>query len=138
MSIHWTEEQLNDYLIKHGKPPIPVKKKSKYGNQSIIIDGIKRDSLTESNRLEQLKLLQRMGVIFDLKYQVKYELIPSQEGKYRKERPVTYIADFVYKVKMEDGSTREIVEDSKGHKTKEYIIKRKLMLYIHNISIKET
>jgi hypothetical protein len=49
------------------------------------------------------------------------------------EREVAYIADFVY---TEDG--KRIVEDSKGFKTKDFIIKRKLMLYMHGIRIKET
>lgn len=37
-----------------------------------------------------------------------------------------------------DGTWKQVVEDTKGAKTKEYIIKRKLMLYIHGISVKET
>lgn len=138
--FRWTEEEFEAYCAKRGltyslegKP-----KESKFGNQKITIDGIERDSLTESNRLEQLKILQRAGAIKNLKYQVKYELIPKQQGEYRNERAVNYIADFVYDVVMPDGSLREVVEDSKGHKTKDYIIKRKLMLYIHGISIKET
>ena len=45
---------------------------------------------------------------------------------------MTYAADFVY---TEDGQT--VVEDAKGVRTKEYIIKRKLMLYIHGIQVKE-
>lgn len=48
------------------------------------------------------------------------------------ERGVYYIADFVY---YRDGEY--IVEDTKGVRTKDYIIKRKLMLYVHGIKIKE-
>ena len=48
------------------------------------------------------------------------------------ERPCTYVADFVYK---EGGKT--VVEDTKGFRTKDYIIKRKLMLQVHGIRIKE-
>lgn len=74
-----------------------------------------------------------MGVISDLKMQVPFELIPSQkrDGK-TVERPVKYIADFVY---TQDGET--IVEDAKGMRTKEYIIKRKLMLMRYGIRIRE-
>ena len=138
--FRWTEEEFEAYCAKRGLTySLEGKsKKSKFGNQKITIDGIERDSLTESNRLEQLKILQRAGAIKNLKYQVKYELIPKQQGEYRNERAVNYIADFVYDVVMPDGSLREVVEDSKGHKTKDYIIKRKLMLYIHGISVKET
>jgi hypothetical protein len=65
---------------------------------------------------------------------VQYELIPSQRinGKVV-ERPVKYVADFVYTT--EDGL--QVVEDTKGVRTKEYIIKRKLMLWQYGIQIKE-
>ena len=72
----------------------------------------------------------------DLKRQVKFELIPSQRmyGKVV-ERPCTYIADFSY-LDMLTCST--IVEDTKGFKTPVYRIKKKLMLWVHGIRIKET
>lgn len=138
--FRWTEEEFEAYCAKRGIAYSAAgnQKKSKFGNRKITIDGIERDSLAESNRLEQLKILQRAGAIKNLKYQVKYELIPKQQGEYRNERAVIYIADYVYDVVMPDGSLRQVVEDCKGHKTKDYIIKRKLMLYIHGISIKET
>lgn len=106
---------------------------AKYGNRKIIRDGIEFDSIKECQRYCELKLMQRAGVISDLQMQVSFELIPSQriDGKVV-ERAVNYIADFVY---QQDGQT--VVEDTKGYKTPEYIIKRKLMLYIHNIRIKE-
>ncbi len=106
---------------------------AKYGNRKVIRDGIEFDSIKECQRYCELKLMQRAGVISDLQMQVPFELIPTQriDGKVV-ERAVNYIADFVYK---QDGQT--VVEDTKGYKTPEYIIKRKLMLYIHNIRIKE-
>ena len=92
------------------------------------------DSKKEKHRAFELKMLEKKGIIQNLRMQVKYELIPSQyiSGKCV-ERSCSYIADFVYK---EDG--KEVVEDVKGMRTNEYIIKRKLMLYIHKIKIKET
>ena len=48
------------------------------------------------------------------------------------ERQCVYIADFVY-----TKDNKLIVEDTKGFRTPEYRIKRKLMLYIHNIRITE-
>lgn len=65
-------------------------------------------------------------------------LIPSQyaevDGKRRCiERECTYVADFVY---LQDGEI--IVEDTKGFRTPEYKIKRKLMLFLKGIRIKET
>lgn len=92
------------------------------------------DSLTEYRRSVVLKMLEKQGIISDLKEQVPFVLIPSQyiDGKCI-ERSLKYIADFVY---YENGKL--IVEDSKGYRTDEYKIKRKLMLQIHGIQIRET
>jgi hypothetical protein len=100
-----------------------------HNNITYTADGIKHASQKEANRWCELKMLERVGAIADLKRQVEYELIPPQEG----ERKVAYVADFVYT----DDKGNTIVEDTKGIKTKDYIIKRKLMLYIHNIRITE-
>lgn len=131
---------------------------NKLNNQSIVIDGIEFDSKKEGNRYCELKLLQRAGKISDLEWQKKYELIPAQyetveTGEYYKvgakkgqpktkqvcvEQSVVYIADFVYK---ENGQT--VVEDVKGFRDTssapyaKFILKRKMMLWIHGIKIKE-
>lgn len=103
---------------------------SKYGNiKMVTTDGIRHDSIKEANRWCELNLLLRAGLIHDLRRQVKYELLPKQEG----ERAVYYVADFVY---VENGET--VVEDVKGMRTKEYLLKKKMMLYFHGIKIKET
>ena len=106
---------------------------AKYGNRKIIRDGIEFDSIKECQRYCELKLMQRAGVISDLQMQVSFELLPSQriDGKVV-ERAVNYIADFVY---QQNGL--KVVEDTKGMRTKDYIIKRKLMLYVHGIRIVE-
>lgn len=105
----------------------------KYGNRKVIRDGIEFDSIKECQRYCELKLMQRAGVISDLQLQVPFELIPTQriDGKVV-ERAVNYIADFVY---WQDGQT--VVEDTKGYKTPEYIMKRKMMLFFHGIRIRE-
>lgn len=92
-------------------------------------------SRKEHRRANELRLMQRAGLITNLREQVSYELIPTQHGADGKvlERACDYIADFVYTDK--DGKT--VVEDTKGVKTKEYIIKRKLMLHVHGIRIVE-
>ena len=98
----------------------------------------------ENDRANQLKLWQRAGLISNLREQVPFEIIPAQYAEVGKdakgrpvrkciERSVKYIADFVYEM---DGQT--IVEDTKGYKTQEYKIKRKLMLFLKGIRIKET
>lgn len=103
---------------------------SKYGNiKTTTSDGITHDSIKEANRWCELKLLERAGVISDLRRQVKFELLPKQG----KSRAVHYIADFVY---IKDG--KQIVEDVKGFRTKEYKLKKLMLLYFHGIKIKET
>ena len=105
---------------------------SKYYNKITVTgDGIRHDSRKEANRWEELKLLQRAGKIKNLQRQVKFELTP----KLADFRASYYIADFVY----EDlASGKTVVEDCKGMRTPAYIIKRKLMLYVHGIRILET
>lgn len=107
---------------------------NKYHNRKITRDGETFDSTKEYRRFCELRLLERAGRIADLRRQVKYELIPAQriDGKVV-ERACNYVADFVY---TEDG--REVVEDTKGVRTADYIIKRKLMLWVHGIQIRET
>ena len=103
---------------------------SKYGNRKLTApDGQRFDSVKEYHRWGCLRLLERAGVIKDLKRQVKFELIP----RVGEERPCNYIADFTY---MENGEL--VVEDVKGVKTEAYKIKKKLMLWVHGIRIKET
>ena len=98
------------------------------------------DSKKEKHRADELRLLQRTGQISNLKEQVRFELIPSQYGivngkKKCIEQSCFYIADFTY---IENGFL--IVEDVKSPITRAnpvYIIKRKLMLQVHGIKIRE-
>lgn len=103
---------------------------SKYHNKRIETEYGWFDSLKEYRRWQVLLLAEKAGVIKDLKRQVCYELIPKQIG----ERAVTYTADFVY-TDVPTGTV--VVEDVKGAKTDTYIIKRKLMLWVHGIKIRE-
>lgn len=93
-------------------------------------------SKKEARRAAELKLLERAGEITNLHEQVKFGLLPKQtRSDGSMERKVEYIADFTY----EDTVTGKcIVEDVKGMRLPEYIIKRKLMLYIHVITVLET
>lgn len=118
----------------------------KYGNKKIFEDGEVFDSKKEYRRWKELIMLVKAGEISKLQRQVKYTLIPSQRepdirgprGGIRPgkliEREVSYLADFVYT----DKAGQTVVEDCKGLRTKEYILKRKMMLYFHGIRIKET
>ena len=127
-----------------------MKFKSKYYNiKTKTKDGTVFDSMKEARRYEQLLLLQKAGKISSLQMQVTFELLPNQYETYERysksgkrlkdgtrlvERKVDYVADFVY-ADSETGAL--VVEDTKGVKTKDYIIKRKLMYAIHGIKIKE-
>ena len=101
----------------------------KYNNTKIRVDGRLFDSKAEAARWQELSLLERAGEITELERQVEYELIPKQKG----ERAVKYIADFRYK----DHEGKVVVEDTKGVRTPVYILKRKLMLRVHGIRIRE-
>lgn len=114
--------------------PAPVESgENKYHAEKITVDGQTFDSKREAARFRELQLMERSGEITDLQRQVPFELIPSQtrdDGV--KERPVRYVADFVYR---QNG--KKVVEDAKGFRTPVYIIKRKLVLMLYGISIKE-
>lgn len=120
---------------------------SKYHSKKITVDGETFDSKKEYRRYRELLLLEKAGEISDLQRQVKFLLIPTQyehfkrygkngkeltPGKRVVEKECAYYADFVY---TENG--RDVVEDTKGVKTPEYIIKRKLLLHKYGIRIRE-
>lgn len=102
-------------------------KKSLYGNKIVVNELGKFDSGEEYKRFLALRLLERAGVIHDLKRQVRFSL--DSGGIHIS----TYVADFVY---MKDGA--QVVEDSKGCITPEYRQKRRLMKEILGIEILET
>lgn len=107
------------------------------------------DSQKELDRWEMLQIMEQRGQISELQRQVPYVLVPSQYIKVLKtvrkkevlkdkrvEAPITYKADFQYR--LPDGKL--IVEDVKSEITRklpEYVMKRKLMLYIHGIKLTE-
>ena len=103
------------------------------------------DSKREARRWFELTTLEKVGEIKNLRRQVKFELIPTQREpdiigkrggvKHGRvlEKEISYYADFVY----EDKDGHVIVEDTKGVRTPEYIIKRKLLLWRYGIRIQE-
>lgn len=123
---------------------------SKYKSKRTVVNGRVFDSRKEARRYQELLLLERAKQISNLRLQVPFELIPAQytlsdevytKGVHKGERKrgaciekaVTYKADFVYT----DIGGNTVVEDVKGIKTKDYIIKRKLMLSVYGIRISE-
>lgn len=117
----------------------------KYHNHKITENGKTFDSKKEFQRWQELRLLERGGKIENLQRQVPFELVPAMRepptigprGGVKQgrtiEKAVTYVADFVYE---QDGKT--VVEDTKGVRTADYIIKRKLMLWKYGIRVVET
>lgn len=125
--------------------------RNKYHAKKCTIDGQTFDSKKEAKRYMLLKEKAEKGQISSLQRQVKFTLIPEQRepdtigprGGVKKgkvlERECSYIADFVYLEKDPEAITgwTTVVEDTKGFRTTDYKIKRKLMLYMNGIRIRE-
>lgn len=98
---------------------------SKYGNVKVLYENQIFDSKRELKRYKELQLLEKFGEISGLTTQPAFTL---QDGftdfSGHKQRQIVYRADFQYR---ENGNT--VVEDAKGHKTKEYLLKKKLFLF---------
>lgn len=109
---------------------------SKYHSKKVVVDGITFDSEREARRYGELMALRLAGEIRDLELQKSFELIPVQRDSAGRviERAVRYKADFYY---YDVRCRCYVVEDTKGVRTDDYIIKRKLMLYVHGIRIRE-
>lgn len=121
------------------------KKGSKYNATKATVNGEVFDSKREARRFLELTAMAKSGEIYNLQRQIKFLLIPAQRepdivgpkggrkpGKLV-EREVSYIADFMYSDR--DGNL--VVEDVKGMRTKEYVLKRKMLLHFYGIRIKE-
>ncbi len=136
------------------------KSNNKYNSTKFTRDGETFDSQAEYIRFRELTFMQEAGEIYNLQRQLKFELIPAQyetipTGEYYKrgelkgkpkfkevciEKAVTYTADFVYIVKA---TGERVVEDVKGYSDPasagyaKFVLKRKMMLYFHNVKVKE-
>lgn len=113
------EARRGGYIPKQGG-------KSKYGNTPTVVNGIRFDSKREAGHWQELLLRQSVGEISGLRRQVRFALEVSEQ------LICTYVADFTY---SENG--KMVVADSKGAKTREYILKKKLMRACWDIEIVE-
>jgi hypothetical protein len=96
----------------------------KYGNKKTEVDGIIFDSKKEAQRYGELQIMLKAGLIKDLELQPKYILLENFTDVWgRKWRQIYYKGDFRY-VECDDGTL--VVEDVKGFKTKEFLLKEKL------------
>ena len=104
------------------------KPRSKFRNIPTEVDGVRFASRAEARRYGELKLLERAGEILQLEMQPKYELMVNGI------RVGRYTGDFRY---VEKGAT--VVEDvkSKASKTEAYGVRKRLMLAVHGIEIRE-
>jgi hypothetical protein len=108
---------------------------NKYRNQKTIINGIKFDSKLEAKRYQELKLLERANEIESLELQPEFELIPSFKKNGKTIRRTIYKGDFSY---IDKRTGKRIIEDTKGYKTKDYILKKKMFEYkFPELTIKE-
>lgn len=101
-------------------------RKNKYGNTPTTVDGVRFASLREARRYGELKVMERCGLISGLELQPPFDLAVNGVHVCR------YVADFAYVEKGE-----RVVEDAKGMPTPEYRLKRKLLLAVHGIAVRE-
>lgn len=118
-----------------------TQKRGKYGNVKTVVGDIEFDSTKEAARYGNLLLLLKVGLIRDLELQVEFELM-------RTPIKMSFVADFCYYEKRRrcpsrganghDAYWQYICEDVKGHRTREYLRKRKAMKIVHGITIRES
>ena len=117
-------KQIYEQLINHSIDSKQIKQ-NKYKNKKVEYHGNKFDSKKEGAYYLKLKTMEELGIIRDLKLQVKFELQPSFKFNGKTIRAINYIADFTYY----DENNRYLIVDTKGVKTEIYKIKKKMMQY---------
>lgn len=113
------------------------RKKPKFGNKKVVLEGAAFDSRKEARRYRELQILERTGEISELQTQFAFVLAESVKFKSepRRKPAVKYVADFVY---IKDG--RQVVEDVKSvatRKDKYFRLKKHLMMSVHGIEVVE-
>ena len=126
MSLRLSPRQARKLGIDLGKST------AKYGNVRTEVDGVTFHSKREAKRYEELELMQKAGEIRELKLQPPYTFY------IRGIKICKYVADFSYREIKKNGDRLLIIEDVKGHRTREYIIKRNLMKALYGIEVRET
>lgn len=101
------------------------KRRNKYGNKKVEVDGHKFDSKLEAQYYNHLKLLIAAGEVTEIELQPRFELQEGFNKNGVRHRPIHYVADF--RVKYKDG--KEEIVDVKGRETAVFKIKHKLFEY---------
>lgn len=109
-----------------------MKKRPKYRNTRVQVNGEWFHSKREASRLPQLRLLERDGSVRNIKRQVKYRIVVNEV------LICTYIADYVYEERARNGAWSEVVEDVKGYANDRWPMKKKLMRACFGIVVRET
>jgi hypothetical protein len=118
------------------KKPAPLLRRkalsrSKYGNKRTPVGDRMFDSKGEAGRAMELRLMEKGGLIRGLRFQVTFPLVVNgmEVGRYR--------SDFCY---TDAATGKDVVEDFKSPATRTqlYLLKKKLMLAIHNIDVFES
>lgn len=131
MTSRWTPQDLASYQARNPRLRMQIvsvePKGNKYKAKKTEVDGITFASKREATRYQDLKLMEQLGLIHDLKLQVRHGFVINGHkiGSYR--------SDFEYE---ENGE--HVVEDCKGYHHRDYIWRKKLMLALHGIAIRET
>jgi hypothetical protein len=152
----WEEQER-----RRKRPTLPCpdsggpEKKTKYHNvpaKRVTDSGaiLRFDSQKEARRYDELAALERAGTIRELRMQVDFTLQEAYtDGEGRRARAIRYRADFSYKKRPKYWTGYEsqcpddgwilVVEDvkSRATRTKEYIMKRKLMKERFGVEIRE-
>lgn len=107
----------------------PEKKRSKYGNKKVTVDGITFDSQKEAKRWTELKQLEEAGAISHLERQPKFKLFCGNTPiRFDSGRQAVYRADFAY---FSASENKRVIEDAKGFRTPEYKLKRAIVHAMH-------
>lgn len=125
--MNWSEEDYQAYVQRRASIHRPVKpiNRSKYHARKVEKYGRTWDSRKELREYERLMLLQQAGEIRGIELQPQFELQPAFTYQGKKQRAITYKADFM--VLYADGR-KEVIE-VKGFKTRDYVLRRKMLLY---------
>lgn len=109
------------------------RKRSKYGNKQVQLDGHVFDSKAEAMYYNQLKMLNKAREILFFRIQPRYRLQDGFEKNGVKHRAIDYVADF--EIHHKDGSLETV--DVKGYKTEVFKIKQKMFekIYPHKLTL---
>jgi len=113
--------------VKEGAAFLPAKtKRSKYGAEKTLLDGILFDSNAEANFYAALKQREKAGEVTDIEPQREYDLMVNGVLIAR------YRADFVFFDRV--ARARRVV-DVKGVATRDFRLKAKLMKACFGIEV---